>query len=223
MSWTQTVPKKGGEGEGKERWLPDEDGMRPAVLVGLIDLGTHREPGFNGAADEDVHKIQLCWEIVGEKDPAGGPVVLGKDYRYSLHEKANLGKLISRWRGKPLAEGEEFDLRKLLGQPCLADIKRKTARESGNQYAAISDISGWSGPMVKGREKPVPTIKPVCWTFTDGPYPGWSWVPYVYADPVHELVKTAKEAGAQRPQTPGFPPGQTPDMTDAAPADSIPF
>ncbi len=191
-AWTKPVPKKNENGDFPERFCPDE-GTYPAVLVGIIDLGTHVEE--YGGKSKDTHKILLVWELAGMKEPGTQiPVTIGRDYTFSLQEKANLSKLIGTWRGKPLTEGEDFDITKMLAAPCLLTISHKTAKESENVYAVVTGVSGWKGPMVQGKPKPAASITTLAWTFADGPFPDLGWIPFFCAlGQVKEVVASAKE------------------------------
>ena len=116
MSWKQ-VASSSGEGN----FEVCSPGSHPAVCIGIIDLGTHTE-SFPGSPAKQTHKIFICWEIPGEKKSDGTSHVMGREYTCSFHEMAGLRKMVESWRSKKFAEGEDFDLSKLLGQACLLTV-----------------------------------------------------------------------------------------------------
>src|SRR4051812_15651725 len=120
---TATVPSpwtaKANNSEGGDFELPP-GGMYPAVLVSLIDLGTH-ERTFNGQTTE-ARKLFFVWELTGEFDSKGQPFIVAQDYTWSLHKKAKLRAMIEEWRGKGMSDEEEFDLISLLGKPCMLTL-----------------------------------------------------------------------------------------------------
>ena len=91
-----------------------------AVCIGVIDLGTHLNTIFN----KSVHQVLITWELPYEKiviekegqSPEEKSRWISNKYTLSLHEKANLRKMLESWRGKSFtsAELEGFDLKKLL-------------------------------------------------------------------------------------------------------------
>lgn len=218
MSWEKEVPaKKAGDGEPRPLPRPEHHG---AVLVGIIDLG-HQKNYFDPS--KEAHQLLLVWELTDEQVPGTKiPFTLGQVYTYSYHEKANLRKLVAGWRGKDLAEGEKFTITKMLGVPCLVKVIHEDTSE-GKTFAKIGEVSAWSGTLIAGKSKPVASIKPLAWTFTDGTYPGPGWVPFVFGKPIKEVLNNAKETRVTgKGDQPGFAPGTTPDMSNQT-ADEIPF
>lgn len=51
------------------------------------------------------------------------PFLVRKKFTHSLNEKSNLYKFLTKWRGKPFAAGEEFDLNTLVGAGCVLEIE----------------------------------------------------------------------------------------------------
>src|SRR5436190_14013268 len=104
-AWTMKPTKGGGEG-GFAKAPP---GNHAAVLVAIVDMGTHWNE-FGGERKKQ-HKIYLVWELVGEQVAGTNRNhVIGVDLTYSLNEKAKLRKWIEARRGKPLPEDVEFDI-----------------------------------------------------------------------------------------------------------------
>ena len=106
-------------GETKERKLVSQ-GMHSAVCIWVVDMGM-QETNYG-----DKHKIYIQFEVdetinIDGKDK---PMVIGNKYTLSLHEKSNLRKVLEGWRGKAFTPEEEagFDIKYLLGKPCLLNI-----------------------------------------------------------------------------------------------------
>lgn len=125
---------------GSSNISPIEPGSYPAICYGLIDLGEQ----YSETYDKWTAKVLLMWEIPGEKIDLGGdePVsrTITKSYSCSLNEKATLRKDLAAWRGRDFTQEElrKFDLRTIVGAPCLLNIIH---RENNNRtYADISAI-----------------------------------------------------------------------------------
>lgn len=143
--------------EKKESTVPLlEPGTYPAVCSMLIDLGMQFNENFKTSA----RKVLLGWEIIGETVEIGGeqqPRTFSKIYTASLNEKASLRKDLNAWRGRPFTEAEleAFDLRNIVGAPCLVTIIHNQA-PNGNTYANLAGISS----LPKGYPKPALSISP---------------------------------------------------------------
>jgi hypothetical protein len=167
------------------------EGNHPAVLVGLIDLGTH-EDEYQGTISSN-RKVFLVWELVAEPLGKEGSSnhTIGRDYNVSFGPKAGLRLLIEKWRGKALGDGEEFDLTKLLGQKCLVQIVHKTSAK-GSVYAKVEGVSG----LPKGMAIPPAKVKPVAWGLDDddaGDPPDGAWLPYVRGKKVSDMIAESEE------------------------------
>ena len=115
-----------------------EPGTYPATCFRLIDLGTQQSE-YQGKPIVK-KQVLIAWElpteIIEEGDFAGQPYGIGKFYTISLHEKSNLRKDLESWRGRSFTaeELEGFDLRNILGKPCLVSVihnDKGNARVSG--------------------------------------------------------------------------------------------
>lgn len=129
-------PTEGGD------FTPPPTGAHPAICYRFIDLGT-QSSNFNGETKHQ-HKVMLSWEIT---DPDlrmddGRPFTISSRYTWSMHEKSTLRKTLESWRGKPFEDSDfgegGFDVRKLLGAPCLLSIIQQD--KDGKTYANISAI-----------------------------------------------------------------------------------
>ena len=161
-------------------------GSHGAVLVAIIDLGTQRE-SFQGGPERDQHQIYLVWELTGCKMTGSEHThLIGRRYTFSLAEKAALRRLVKSWRGRDVSSGEDFDVLAMLGKKCLLSISHN---ESGDKVYA--NLEGVFAPE-PGRQVPDPKRKPVARQVTSAePVP--DWLPYIYGEPVLEVIKRAKE------------------------------
>jgi hypothetical protein len=120
----------------------------------LIDLGT-QESTYEGERKTQ-RKILLSWEL-SELRTDGTPFVISRRFGLSLHEKSALRAFLQAWRGRPFTaeELDLFDLRKLMGAPCLLNIMH--TERAGKQYANIASIS----PLPKGMTAPELSAPPL--------------------------------------------------------------
>jgi hypothetical protein len=122
-----------------------------ATFVGLIDLGTQPRD-YEGKHWEE-HKIVLAWEI-DEKNSEGENFIVIKDYTFSLHEKANLRKMIEAYSGKALADDQELDLLLLLGKPCVLSLSEGVSSKK-QKFVNVTAVSR----LMKGQTAPKATRK----------------------------------------------------------------
>lgn len=101
-------------------------GTHVARCVRLIDIGT--QFGEYQGKPTSARKVVVTWELPNERmtegEYAGKPFLVGKWYTASIGEKANLRKDLVNWRGREFNEEElrGFDIKKLLGVPCLLSL-----------------------------------------------------------------------------------------------------
>jgi hypothetical protein len=73
----------------------------------------------------------------------GKPMTIHQRYTWSMHEKSTLRKHLEAWRAKPFVDSDfgegGFDIKKLLGVPCMLSIIQNTTNE--RVYANISSIA----------------------------------------------------------------------------------
>jgi len=89
--------------------------------------------------------VRLGWELLDETISIGGeekPMVIGKEFTFSLHEKAGLRKAIESMMGKPIKDSDvpSFDLECLIGIPVLLGVVHEQS-QAGNSYAKITSYS----------------------------------------------------------------------------------
>ncbi len=159
-------------------------GNHPAVLVGLIDLGTQDKRDFKDPNKSRAqHSIYLVWELFIDE----AKYLIGREFNMSLNSKATLRKFVESWRGKVFAEGEDFDVRKILGAKCLLAIIHKPSGD--RMFASVDGVSA----VPKGLKVPTPSITPVAWEISGQTLPGLDWLPYLYGKSVDDHVKDSHE------------------------------
>ncbi len=166
-------------------------GSYAAVFIGLIDLGTQPRE-YNGKKWEE-DKVYLLWELTGEADSEGDNFVVGKDYTFSLHEKANLRKMIEAYYGKRFPDDYEFDLLLLMGKPCVLGISEG---KSGNdkKYVEVTSVA----QPTKGQIVPPPVRKLFIFDFEFVENPAIDpvipdWVPPLYGRRIVDEIKQSPQ------------------------------
>lgn len=128
------MPDEGGD------FKPAPAGSHPAICYRVIDLGTQRKV-FNGE-ESFKRQVRIWWELHGEDclNDDGKPLIYSEPYTLSAHEKAALRKHLEAWRGKQFTQAElaEFDMKSLLGRPCLLNLVHKES--NGNVYCNLSSV-----------------------------------------------------------------------------------
>ena len=123
-------------------------GMHPAICYRLIDLGTQDFP-YQGTPNIGRYLL-VNWELPNAKMADGRPFIIGKRWKYSGHEKANMRKDLEAWRGLKFKDSDfgpqGFDITKIVGVKAMLNIQ--IAEKDGTEYANIVGI----GPMMKGLE-----------------------------------------------------------------------
>jgi hypothetical protein len=197
MSWKQKTTSGKDFGE-----LPPA-GSHAAVLIGLIDLGTQSE-SFQGGPVEWRRKVMLVWELTDQKmsGTEDRNHVIANRYTFSLSTKATLRKLLENWRGKQFGNDEEVDISVVLGKPCLLNV---THSQSGDRtYANVAGVQ----PVPKNYPVPPPQREHVSWEVGDDLADLPDWLPYLYGEPVADVVKRSKElSGGDNGQQPATPSG----------------
>jgi hypothetical protein len=181
--------RKASSNEGGDFELPPS-GSHPAVLVGLVDLGT-TDSDYGGKVSER-HKVLLAWELTAEADSKGRNFIVVRDFTFSLNVKAQLRSFVEGWSGRAMADDEEWDALSLLGQACVVSLTEGMSR-AGKPFVEVASASK---PM-RGLTVPPRTVEPFAWTFgdwdprTEPPIP--DWMPMLYGRKVADDVKKSKE------------------------------
>jgi hypothetical protein len=108
-----------------------------ARCIRLIDIGTqHGE--YQGKATARKQVI-IVWELPNELMEDGKPYVASKFYTASLGEKANLRKDLEAWRGRAFSDEDlaGFDLRNILGKPCMLSVVAKDGSDTKTKVGGV--------------------------------------------------------------------------------------
>ena len=145
-----------------------------AVLVRLVDLGTHHDTFQN--KPRTAKKVVLSWEIIGEtiEMEIDGkktvlPRVLSKTYTASVHEKATLRKELESWRGQPFTkeEADKFNIGVLLGKSCQLNV----AINEGGKNTIKAIIPAGKDPVTQKRMAYTPKQPLTGYIIGKGPIP----------------------------------------------------
>lgn len=185
-----------GEGGDFERPQPD---TYTAILVALVDLGTHERTFPNGQKDE-VRKLYFVWELTSDYDSKGKPFLIAQDYTWTLtSDKSKLRKMIEGWLDDPLKDGTKehpvkFSPAQLLGKPCRLVLDDAKAKASGKTFTEILKVK----PPRPNEKVPPTEHEPFMFHMSmlgdpkaEPPIP--DWVPPLYGRKVVDEIKSSKE------------------------------
>ena len=133
---------------------PAPEGTHLATCVAVIDLGTQ----YTEKWKKQQHRVLLGWELdTDEKRDDGAPFIVWKRHTVSLHKKAGLRRDLEAWRGRQFtdAELEGFDLKNILGKPCIIGITQVT--REGTTYTNVASVAA----LPKRMEAPKATTKTI--------------------------------------------------------------
>jgi hypothetical protein len=139
MSLNITVSEGGGG-----TWENAPTGIHKSTCCDIVDLGRQ----------ETEHGPKLQCEIHFELDKATAGLVEATGNQFTvrtqrfnlpepgqqLHEKSNLHKFLSAWRGKTLTAGENIELEKIVGVHAHLVLGMKTSQK-GTEYTSITTAS----------------------------------------------------------------------------------
>lgn len=154
-----TAPKQ----EKTYKLIPE--GTYIARIYSVVCLGLH-DVEWKGEKKTQ-SKVRITWELPSElieyeKDgkKVTAPSVIGKEYTFSMGEKANLRKVVEQVIGTSLRddEAEGFDIFNLLGMPCMLSVAHKPKKDGTGKYQIINSIAS---PMrgIAIPEQVNPTVK----------------------------------------------------------------
>ncbi len=130
-------------------------GATAARCTRIIDLGTV-DSEFEGKKKKK-HEVAFCFEsaeLMGDDqgEYAGKPFLIIQRYTAHLGEKANMRKALQSWRGRPFtpAELDAFNLKAVLGKPCMVNMIHTEPNAQKKVYANIASIM----PLPKGMSAP---------------------------------------------------------------------
>ena len=117
-------------GDTPKKQLPT--GLHPAILIWIIDIGQQETPW--GWKPRVMFTFELPKQVIEIEGEGFKPMVHSEEISPFIWETSNLGKFLQGWFGK--LPKEAFDLKKLLGKPCMLNIIHKD-----NGYPKINSIS----------------------------------------------------------------------------------
>lgn len=171
---------------------PIPEGTYSAVCNLLADLGLQRNETYNNVS----RKVLISWQLPDETIEIDGkeePRVISKRYTLSLDDRANLRADLAAWRGRDFTpqELEAFDLRNIVGAPCLINIIHK--ENNGKKYANISSIMA----LPKGMTRPQMIGDPVIFDLDESPLSEMSKLPKWIVETIQKS-ETYKERAATK-------------------------
>lgn len=171
---------------------PIPEGTYSAVCNMLIDLGMQRNEKYGSVA----RNVQIGWQIpdeIIEIDGKEEPRIISKSYTLSLGEKANLRADLAAWRGRDFTPEElkAFDLRNIVGAPCLINIIHK--ENNGKKYANISSIMA----LPKGMPRPQMAGEPTVFDLDESPLSDINNLPKWIAETIYKSETYKERADAK--------------------------
>ena len=129
---------------------PVPPGTYPAVCYMMVGIGEQFSERFQNSSKQ----LIIGWQIPGETIEIDGeekPRIVTKQYTASLNTKANLRSDLIAWRGRDFTEEElnGFDIRKIVGAPCMLSVINKTS-SNGKVFANVAGVLA----LPKGMPKP---------------------------------------------------------------------
>lgn len=172
-------------------------GTHSARCVRIIDLGT--QPG-SVQYPKPKHKVLFVLELPEETMDMDGeqvPFLVFHRYTMSLHENAGLRKDLENWRGRPFTADElmGFELKKVLGAPCMVTIQHS----ADGKYANVRGITS----LPKGMKVPEPYHELVYYEIEDGPNNVFQGL----SERLQDTIKKAPEWRGGQASAPANDPG----------------
>ena len=173
-------------------------GLHPVVLIGLIDLGTHRSTFQNDKGEFPlIRQTFYIWELTAEHDSNGDTFMVAQAYNCSFHKKSGGRQMIEGWLGKQFSDDEEFDPATLLGREGMANIVHSKAKSDGSGFAKLDTIC----PPMKNLTVPRPIRPTVLFHISQlhsskDPIPVPDWIPKVFGKDVVSEIKSSEEYAA---------------------------
>lgn len=208
------IAKDSGDG-GNFKRVPA--GVYIGRCYSLIDLGTQHTSGQYG--DKEQHKIRIGWELFGEDEYGNSltieidgktvPMTISKSYTLSLHEKANLRKDLSAWRGKDFTDEEAvaFDVSKLVGAYCMVNVT--TSDSNGKTYSNVAGLTPLPGALKNA--KPAGVHEPVLFNLDEPDMTVFD----SFHEKLQDYIRKSPEFAASRGEayiTPGMPQAEEEDV-----------
>ena len=183
-------------------------GTLPAVIFGLIDLGTHtihyKAQGDRPARDVDTRKGALLIQVSTKlrKQANGEPFVFVEEFSMGSTPAARMRQLYESVMETKLSDNVRFDPMQLVGKSCTASIvDAKTTK--GKDFAKLESITSLAEGMEEV-EVAIPNLphksedgKPALFWFIGGEdmgdFPSQAWIPWSYGRPLYETYRESHE------------------------------
>lgn len=218
--WKAVANSQTGTGE----YAVAPSGSHVAVLVGMVDLGTHSKEFKNDdgtVSAKDYRSVFLVWELTDEADPShrGHNFLLSKEFTLALGTKAALRPVVEVWLGRKLGDGEEVpDLSKMLGSKCMLTVEHGQSKSSGKTYANVKGV----GPVHKSLAVPPAKREPFLYAIEDGDFEPPAWLPqWSYGEKIADKMTRSKEYRRASVASARLPGDE--DDVDAPGPDDAPF
>lgn len=162
-------------------FAPIPEGTYSAVCNMLVDLGMQRNETYNNVS----RKVLIGWQLPDETIEIDGkeePRAISKRYTLSLDDRSNLRADLAAWRGRDFTQEElqAFDLRNIVGAPCLINIIHK--ENNGKKYANISSIMA----LPKGMPRPQMSAEPTVFDLDESPLSDIAKLPKWIAETIYK-------------------------------------
>jgi len=185
---------------------PCPAGNHIARCYSMVHIGTIDDTYLGEA--HTANKVRISFEFPTEKrvfkeENGEQPYALSKEFTLSMHEKSNLRKVLEGWRGKAFTEDEAkaFDITKLLGVPCLANVIHKEKKDGTGVRAEIASISA----LPKGFTCPEQINPSVVFTVNE-----FNWDVFeTFPEWIKEKIRTSREYKAMQKAQPKTQPTQS--------------
>jgi len=132
-----------GGGGAKQELL--EVGTYPARLVQVIDLGIQAQRPYQGQEKPPAHMVSFTYELLDVfmldeegNDIEDKPRWISEQFPI-YHPSADLAKSTKRVKALDPDNDFDFDLSKLVGQPCMVTTAHKESK--GKTYCNISNVT----------------------------------------------------------------------------------
>lgn len=171
------------------------EGTYPASCYMLVDLGLQKNEKYGNSSP----KVLIGWELADEYVEIDGkkqPRVFSARYTASLASKAILRRDLAAWRGRDFTDDElvKFNLRNILGAPCLIQIIHKTGT-NGKTYANLASVM----KLPKNMPMPERTLEHIVYDIDESPLSALDKLPEWIANTIKlsESYKARFEAEAE--------------------------
>lgn len=195
-------------------------GVHVARCYQVVELGIIQQQ--NGPyAGKKQHRLRWAFELPNARMESGEPYSVSEQLTASLSSKARLYERLVSWRGKAFTqeELEGFNLKKVVGVPCMINVIHKKSNDGTKTYANIASIT----PLPQGTQCPDPVNDALFWEYGMDQNLLPDWLQKMLGENPNEPQeppRSFQEAAAPPPGVPEGYQGVSPNDFDE---DSIPF